>query len=84
MTSAEMMEIATRIAKHDAPFLGDIKVENHGSLVLLKTLTPAGIAWVEESVFHSGFQPYWPFLICEHRYAQAVIDGARSAGLSVR
>jgi hypothetical protein len=47
-------------------------------------LTPAAVAWVEENVSRSGFQPYWPFLVCEPRYAQAVIDGARSAGLVVR
>jgi hypothetical protein len=84
VTSEERMKLAERIAKHDAPFLGDVKVENHGSLILLKTLTPAAVAWVEENVSRSGFQPYWPFLVCEPRYTQAVIDGARTAGLVVR
>jgi len=84
VTSEERMKLAKRIAKHDAPFLGDVKVENHGSLILLKTLTPAAVAWVEENVSRSGFQPYWPFLVCEPRYTQAVIDGARTAGLVVR
>jgi hypothetical protein len=84
VTSEERMKLAKRIAKHDAPFLGDVKVENHSSLILLKTLTPAAVAWVEENVSRSGFQPYWPFLVCEPRYTQAVIDGARTAGLVVR
>jgi hypothetical protein len=84
VTSEETMKLAKRIAKLAAPFLGDIKVENHGSIILLKTLTPAAIAWVEENVSRSGFQPYWPFLVCEPRYAQAVIDGARNAELVVR
>jgi hypothetical protein len=63
----------------------DIRVENHGSVVLLRPATPAGRAWLEANCDRSGYQPLGGgTLLCEPRYVAVIVAGARGAGLEVR
>jgi hypothetical protein len=63
----------------------DFAVENHGSIVLLRPLTQAGIDYVNENIGASnGFQPYWPVVVFEPRYIDQFIGAIREDGLLVR
>lgn len=62
----------------------DFSLENHGSVFLLKPLTSVAISWVEEHIGQdNGWQPYFPTIVIEHRYVEAVIDGITADGLGV-
>jgi len=64
--------------------MADIEVVNGGSIILLRPETDAGQAWIEENIGQdNGFQPYWPTVVCEVRYAGDVIDGMVADGLEV-
>jgi hypothetical protein len=66
----------------DAP---DIRVENYGSIVLLRPATPAGRAWLEANCDRSGYQPFTRgTLLCEPRYVADIVASAREAGLELR
>ena len=63
----------------------DIIVENHGSIVILRGMTDAGYAWIEENVSRDGYQPFdLGARLCEPRYVGDVVNGAREDGLEVR
>ena len=61
----------------------DIRVEDHGSIVLLRPLTTAGEDWLNERISDEGFQPYRPVVIAEPRYVAAIVEGAIEDGLKV-
>jgi hypothetical protein len=64
--------------------LPDIVIENHGSIVLLHPVTPAGRAWLDENCDRSGYQPFTGgALLCEPRYVGDIVVGAADAGLIV-
>lgn len=84
MTTDDKMELARRIAKHAAPFLCDMAIENCGSVIILRVVTDRAVAWVEEKIQRGDYAPYWPSLVCESRYAQEIIDAARRDGLVVK
>jgi hypothetical protein len=47
----------------------DCLCENHGSVFLLKPLTPPAISWIEEHIGKdNGYQPYFPTVVVEHRH----------------
>ncbi len=62
----------------------DVRVENHGSIMLFIVLTPAAVEWVAENVPTEGWQ--WlgqrSFAV-EPRYADNLIAGMEDAGLIV-
>ena len=63
----------------------DIIVEHHGSLAILRGMTDAGYAWIEDNVSSEGYQPFGlGARLTEPRYVQAVIDGAMADGLLVQ
>jgi hypothetical protein len=63
----------------------DIRVENHGSIVLLRPATPAGRTWLEANCHRSGYPAFsGGTLLCEPRLVAGIIPGAREAGLEVR
>lgn len=63
----------------------DFICENHGSIFLLKPLTPSATSWLEEHIGQdNGFQPYWPMCVIEHRYVGAIIEGIQNDGLAVQ
>lgn len=60
----------------------DIRIENHGSLFLLRPLRDVARAWLEE---HTDRDAQWwaDALVVEPRYVPAIVEGAREAGLEV-
>ena len=61
----------------------DVRIFDDGSIVLLKPLTDAAVAWVEDNVSReNGFQPYWPTVVVEPRFVRPVLQGMSLAGLS--
>lgn len=62
----------------------DVTILDHGSIVILQPNTPEAVDWLEENIGEdNGYQPYWPKVIVEPRYVDAVIDGMQSDGLTV-
>ncbi len=69
---------------HSGKIQPDFVVENHGSIFLLKPLTPPATSWVEEHIGQdNGFQPYWPTCVIEHRFIADIVAGIQSDGLAV-
>ena len=71
------------IASGNSPTQPDFVVENHGSIFLLRPLTPAAKAWVEEHIGDNGYQPYYPTVVVEHRFIADIVHGAQADGLVV-
>jgi hypothetical protein len=72
-------------ASGNSPTQPDFRVENHGSIFLLRPLTDSATLWVEEHIGQdNGFQPYWPTVVIEPRYVADIIDGIQNDGLAVR
>lgn len=61
----------------------DIRVENHGSLFLLRPLNDNAVAWLVQGV-DDGAQFFGGALVVEPRYVADIVNGAREAGLEVR
>jgi hypothetical protein len=62
----------------------DFLCENHGSIFLLKPLTPSATSWVEEHIGQgNGYQPYLPTVVVEHRYIADIVAGIQNDGLAV-
>jgi hypothetical protein len=63
----------------------DFVLENHGSICILRPLTPSAVAWVEEHIGpDNGFQPYFPTVVVEHRYTTDIVEGIQHDGLAVQ
>jgi hypothetical protein len=63
----------------------DFALENHGSIFLLKPLTPSATLWVEEHIGQdNGYQPYFPTIVVEPRYIADIVDGIQNDGLAVQ
>ncbi len=63
----------------------DFVCENHGSVSLLRPLTPLATSWLEEHIGQdNGFQPYWPTCVIEHRYIWRILEGIQNDGLAVQ
>lgn len=63
----------------------DFIVEGGGTVYLLRPLSDAGRAWVDEHIGQdNGFQPYWPTVVVEHRYVADIVAGIQRDGLAVR
>jgi hypothetical protein len=63
----------------------DFSIEHHGSVVLFRPNTPAGIEWANENIgAENGYQPYYPTMVFEPRYVDQVISGIKAEGLLVR
>jgi hypothetical protein len=62
----------------------DVLVESHGSIVLLRTRSDAAVAWVNTHIDpETSYQPYWPDVVIEPRYVEAVTFGMLFDGLEV-
>lgn len=62
----------------------DLRVENHGSVFLLRPLTDAGRTWIEEHVQYESWQMFGGAISMEPRYAAAIVEGAQNDGLNVK
>jgi hypothetical protein len=61
----------------------DVSVENHGSIVLFRPLTPKASAWIDENV-QDDAQYFGSALVVEPRYAGDLAQGMVNDGLAVR
>ncbi len=66
-----------------SPGKPDFLVEDHGSIFLLSPQSDSARIWIDEHISREGFQPYWPVVVIEHRYVQALIEGIQNEGLVV-
>lgn len=65
--------------------MADVTVNDQGSIVLLRPETPAAIAWIDEHIgAENGYQPYYPTVVCDHCFADDVIEGMIGDGLAVK
>lgn len=63
----------------------DFELSDQGSIVLLSPNTESARQWVEDNIgADNGYQPYYPTVIMEHRFADNVISGLQSDGLSIQ
>ena len=63
----------------------DFLCENHGSIFLLRPLTPSATSWLEEHIGQdNGFQPYWPTCVIEPHYIWPILEGIQNDGLAVQ
>ena len=69
---------------HSGKTRPDFVVENHGSIFLLRPLTPTARSWVEEHIGDNGYQPYYPTVVVEHRYIFSILDAIKRSGLVVQ
>ena len=66
---------------HSERIRPDFLVENHGSFLLLKSLTPLATSWIEVNIGQgNGFQPYSPAIVVEHHYIADIVAGIRNDG----
>lgn len=69
----------------DAPKTWDFSLLDGGSICLLRPLTDAARAWVEEHIGEdSGYHPNWPEVVIERRYVEDILEGVAGDGLAVR
>jgi hypothetical protein len=66
------------MAKHTA----DLRVENHGSIVLVRPLSERAQLWLDE---HIGDESRWfaGALVVEPRYVAPLVEGMQEEGLEV-
>ncbi|HEY6443974.1 MAG TPA: hypothetical protein VIY66_11615 [Candidatus Acidoferrales bacterium] len=63
----------------------DFLVEGGGTVYLLRPLSDAGRAWIEEYIGQgNGYQPYWPTVVVEAPYIADIVRGIQRDGLAVR
>jgi hypothetical protein len=62
----------------------DFTLRDEGSLVLLTPLSPFAHEFVEERIgLANGYQPMWPTVVIERRYAQDIIEGVIAEGMVI-
>ncbi len=62
----------------------DFSIRDEGSIVLLTPLSSSAHEFVEQRIgSDNGFQPYWPTVVIERRYAQDILEGAIAEGMVV-
>jgi hypothetical protein len=60
----------------------DISVENHGSIFLMRPVTPEGATWLAENIGEDAMY-LGDALAVEPRYAEAIVEGMQDDGLEV-
>ena len=63
--------------------MSDLRLEDHGSVVLLFADTEEGQLWIDDNVEYESWQMLGGGIACEPRMADAVAMGAFSDGLEV-
>lgn len=61
----------------------DLFVHNHGSIFVLEPVSKAGFDWLDEHIAEEH-QIWGNGIVVEHRYIDAIVDGALADGLEVR
>jgi hypothetical protein len=60
----------------------DFAVENHGSIILLRPITPAASAWISENIPEEAME-FGGATVVEPRYIADIVEGIQSDGLTV-
>jgi len=60
----------------------DFRCENHGSIFLLRPISPAGFAWIEEHLPPDRIT-FGNAVVIEPRYVWAILVGLQEDGLEV-
>ena len=60
----------------------DLIIENHGSLFLLRPVSPTGQTWLDENIADDA-QVFGDAIAVEHRYIGAIAEGILADGLVV-
>lgn len=61
----------------------DIRIENHGSVVLLRPVSGAATNWMEDHL-PADAQRWGDAVVVEPRYVQPILDGMMNDGLVVQ
>jgi hypothetical protein len=62
----------------------DFILRDEGSIVLLTPCTDAAHEWLDENIGQdNGYQPMWPTVVIERRYAQDILEGVIAEGMVV-
>jgi hypothetical protein len=61
----------------------DVLVSSHGSICLIKPMTEAAQAWVEEHLESDETQHWCGAVVVEPRYLDPIVDGMLGDGLTV-
>jgi hypothetical protein len=69
------------VASGSSPTL-DFLCENHGSIFLLRPISPAGFAWIEEHLPPDRIT-FGNAVVVEPRYVWAILAGLQDDGLEV-
>lgn len=62
----------------------DIQFESHGSIILIRGVSDAGKAWLDENVGNDETQHFGNAIAAEPRYCLPIYQGAIEAGLVCR
>jgi hypothetical protein len=85
MSSHDSFVASGNSPAHSGKIQPDFVVENHGSIFLIKPLTPSAVSWVDEHIGQdNGYQPYFPTVVIEHRYIADIVEGMQNDGLAVQ
>jgi hypothetical protein len=70
------------VSSGSSPTRSDFICENHGSIFLLRPISPAALLWIHENL-PADRQLFGNAVAVEHRYIWAILDGVQEAGLAV-
>lgn len=59
----------------------DIKIEDHGTIVMFHPLSEAGVEWMSQNLLVEEWQRWGQAITVDHRMARDIIDGMRADGL---
>ena len=60
-----------------------MRVEPHGSVVLIRPLTPGAREWIDQNVGPEPWQWMGGALACEPRYVADLVDGMIADGMEI-
>jgi hypothetical protein len=60
----------------------DVSIELHGTIVLIRPLTPQASEWIEENVFIEDWQRFGGAVACEPRYVEPLAIGLHEQGFT--
>lgn len=63
--------------------MADIRIEDHGSIMMVRPISEAGEAWVNENLTNPETQFWGGAAACERRYVEDIVYGVQCDGLEV-
>jgi hypothetical protein len=75
MSSSDSFVFSGNSPIHSGKIQPDFLVENHGSVFLLKPLTPSATSWIEGNIgADDRFQSSFPTVVVEPRYIADIVE----------